>query len=333
MATTQRHPTSPLDARLTQALRASDDFFQLVRFLERQHRLRSAEAGRLGSDCPPSRECVRFHAVHHLGFPARAVERLWQDEASQRHHLAVTFMGLTGPTGVLPRHYTTLIHKRARHRDHALADFLDLFNHRLIALYYRAWAKYRPAIQQEEHANASEPPPLTRLLRALAGQQPEQQDELPLYYSGQFSRTNRSTAALSELLADFLEQPVAIESYCGQWLPIRAPDRAVIGRHGRNHRLGKGVLIGRRVWDVQSKFRIIIGPLPQAVYESLLPNGAKFTQLRQLVLQYVPAHLSIELQFLIETHSEASPGQRRFRLGWNTWLQGRPKRTATMQLR
>src|SRR5690625_4867534 len=180
MATAQRHPSAALGKQLFQALQANDDFFQLVRLLERLHRLTAAEHGRVGSDCPPAREALRFHAVNQLGFPARALQRLWQDDAdsAERYHLAVTFMGLTGPTGVLPNHYTTLIQQRAKHRDHALADFLDLFNHRLIALYYRAWAKYRPAVQHEDYASTEQPAPLTRALEALAGQQPGLQDEV-----------------------------------------------------------------------------------------------------------------------------------------------------------
>ncbi len=339
MATTQRHADFALGKQLFQALQANDDFFQLVRLLERQHRAGSDEAGRVGSDCAPAQEPVRFHATNHLGFPTRALDKLWQEDASGeshgRHHLAVNFMGLTGPTGVLPRHYTTLIQERAKQRDHALAEFLDLFNHRLISLFYRAWAKYCPAVQYEDHADGATPPPLSVALRAFAGQSQRQRDDTALYYSGHFSRTNRPASGLARLLADYLEHRVEVESFVGQWLPIHHCDRAVIGGRGRNHRLGDGVLIGARVWDVQSKFRVVIGPLTEADHEALLPGTDRFQQLSQLVRQYAPSHLNIEVKFLVRPSTQPRDRRKRFRLGRNAWL-GRGLggvRSATLQLR
>src|SRR5690625_4699135 len=292
--------------RLLQIHQENDDFYQLVRLLERQARLeKNIGAGSLiGSDYAAADEPLRFHSTHQTGFPGRALERLWQesvpgDSSSQRTHLAVNFMGLTGPTGTLPRHYTNLVQERLRHRDRALADFLDLFNHRLIALFYRAWAKYRLPVQYEDHARAEQRDPITRALRALAGQQPFQQQETQLYYGGHFARHTRSAAALQHMLQDFLGHPVTIESFIGQWLPIQPADRAVLGRLGRNHHLGSGILIGKRVWDVQSKFRIIIGPLRQSDYEQLLPDRQRFQELSRLVNSYTPQHLNVELKFLI----------------------------------
>ena len=66
--------------------------------------------------------------------------------------MTVAFMGLTGPLGVLPRHYTDLLLERGRRKDWTLRDFLDIFNHRLISLFYRAWEKYRLPIVYEAAA-------------------------------------------------------------------------------------------------------------------------------------------------------------------------------------
>ena len=56
--------------------------------------------------------------------------------------MTMTFMGLTGPSGVLPRHYTDMMMRQQREGRgadrYALRDWLDLFNHRFISLFFRA---------------------------------------------------------------------------------------------------------------------------------------------------------------------------------------------------
>src|SRR5690606_19919489 len=126
-------------------------------------------------------------------------------------------------------------------RDSALADFLDLFNHRLLSLFYRAWAKYRMALQFEEDPQHN---PFTQALQALAGQHQSIRFEPRLYYAGHFARFTRSASNLERLLGDFLVAPVRIEPFIGQWIPIREEHRLRIGsgERGRNNKLGEGVM-------------------------------------------------------------------------------------------
>jgi len=338
MAGAQRQPDLDLAERALAPARARDDFFQLVRVLER-----TLPTAGVGGDGPPAWEPVRFRAVNHLAFPGRALERVKRrqgDDAisGQPFQVEVGFMGLTGPTGVLPQHYTTLLQERLKQRDHALADFLDLFNHRLIGLFYRAWAKYRLVAQYERHYHDLGGDPFTRVVRALAGQTGAQAHEPRLYYGGHFARHTRSASALARMLGDFLGHPVRIESFVGQWLPIAPQDRLCIGsgERGRNNRLGDGVLPGRRVWDAQSLFRIEIGPLSHAEHERLLPHTPRARALYRLIEEYTPSQLDIELRFLIDDDLSARrPLGDRLRLGWNVWLQSTParRRVATMLLR
>jgi type VI secretion system protein ImpH len=95
-----------------------------------------------GSTWQVRHEPVRFRPHPGMGFPASEIKGIEQSEHS---HLPptvrITFMGLYGVESPLPTHYIDDITQR-REGYEATADFLDIFNHRLIAQYYRIWRKY-----------------------------------------------------------------------------------------------------------------------------------------------------------------------------------------------
>ena len=232
------------------------DFFQAVRLLE--HRRRELESGRapsdhslephldgngVGRDLHPHSEVVRFRALTSLGFPSAAISEIHPVAASSHDRgephppeMVVTFLSLTGPNGALPRHYTELLLQRIREKDFSLRDFLDLFNHRLISLFYRAWEKYNWAIAYERSQlddPAREPDPVTRGVYDLVGLgttglrgRLEVHDEVFLFYGGHYAHLPRSVIALESLLADYLEMPVAVLQCQGQWLNLDSDDLA-----------------------------------------------------------------------------------------------------------
>jgi type VI secretion system protein ImpH len=134
---------SPLDRLLKLPYRF--DFFQAVRLLawnahqSREHPTSSSSSGQpIGYDFAPTQEIVRFRAHPGQCFPAAAIhsaslgvrnDNAPRDSASvetANYQLTVEFMGLYGPSGVLPQHYTQLIIDRLRRKDSALRDFCDL---------------------------------------------------------------------------------------------------------------------------------------------------------------------------------------------------------------
>jgi len=309
-----------------------DDFFQLVRLAERSLCRHPDTLAPVGGDGPPGHEAVRFATVSATAYPRGAVHDVSAEPAvgtdGRRYRMAVRFMGLTGAMGVLPPHYTSLVRSRQRLRDHALADFLDMFNHRMIGLFYRAWTKYRLPVQRECARGTD---PMTALIQALTGQRAPQPYEPALYYAGHFARRVRSATALEQMIGDFVGHPTRVEMFAGQWLEIPASSRLQLGsgRRGRNHRLGHGVMPGRRAWDVQSRCRLHLGPLRPEEHEALLPGTAQYQALRSLVRAYCPEHIDIDIAFEI---TERAPQERR-RLGAgvqcarNTWLQSGPATT------
>ena len=69
----------------------------------------------------------------------------------------------------MPRHYTEMllrIQRDAKHEEKfALRDWFDLFTHRMLSLFYRAWEKYRFYISYERGEYLQHPPdPFTHAL-------------------------------------------------------------------------------------------------------------------------------------------------------------------------
>src|SRR5262249_52742051 len=129
----------------------------------------------VGRRGPPEAEVVRFRGRLALDFPPSAIHELKPpDDSVPAPAMTVAFMGMTGPSGVLPRHYTELMLRLDREvkgpERRALREWLDLFNHRMISLFYRAWEKYRFYIPYERgEYNAREPDAFTRCLFSLVG--------------------------------------------------------------------------------------------------------------------------------------------------------------------
>ncbi|MDN3519575.1 type VI secretion system baseplate subunit TssG [Aquisalimonas lutea] len=331
MATAQRQSTPDLSAAFGGPGHRCDDFYQLVRALERRLELAQGrhETAPVGGDGPPSREPVRFRGSNEAAFPARAVESLRPRKADRgpEHEMRVNFLGLTGPTGALPAHYNVVVRQRLKERDTALADFLDLFNHRLVALYYRAWSKHRLPIQYER-TDSRERDSFTRAVDAFSGQPAGRRDEPRRYYAGHFARQTRSPSGMAAILRDYLGYDCRVESFVGQWLPVGMDSQTRIGgnRQGQHNRLGDGVLIGNRVWDLQSKIRIHIGPMELAEYEALLPGTDRHKAMCRLIQGYLPSHMNIELRFTIHAGEASRRLGRGVRCARTTWLRSDPDR-------
>jgi len=325
------------------------DFFQAVRILESMAREepgpQSARRGPVGHDQLPGREIVRFRAVPSLSFPAGAIGELTRPSgqapqgAAPPPQMTVACMGLVGPSGVLPHHYTSLVIHRVREKDHALCDFLDLFNHRAVSLFYRAWEKYRFPLAYERSQWAGSGEDLfTWCLYCLVGlgtaglrRRLEFDDEAFLFYAGHFAHFPRSATALETILADYFALPVRVQQFRGQWLYLSPEDQTCFpSRRGGTpgKRLGQDVVVGQRVWDVQSKFRVRLGPIGYRQFSGYMPSGDALRPICQLVRSYVGPQFDFDVQPVLRADevpacrlgNPADPA----RLGWNTWVRSRP---------
>ena len=331
------------------------EFFQAVRLLQRMQRVAVRHAKASTSEVATQAtlsngqldSLVRFRGWPSFEFPASEIaetnpldaKALVGERPFENVELTVSFFGLFGPSGVLPRHYTQLLIERVRKKDHALRNFLDLFNHQLIAMFYDAWSKYRLPIVFERHALEAErrqDDKVTRSLFSLVGLGiPELRQRLPyhdhavLYYGGHFSHAPRNGVTLEAMVQDFFGLPTKLQQLYGRWLYLRVQDQSRLGggrRNNWNNQLGSDVVVGRRVWGVENSFRLRLGPLSYAKFQELMPDGTKLSALEQFVTSYVGPSFDFDVQLVLQR--DEVPGTRlahrrqpaASRLGWNTWI-------------
>jgi type VI secretion system protein ImpH len=313
------------------------DFFQAVRLLE-ELRPDRAPIGEFGE---PGDEPVRFRTTMGIGFPASEINSLEQGEDGDPAVMEVNFLGLTGPQGLLPLEYSLYVAQRARSGDRALKDFLSIFDHRIVSLFYRAWARSRADVSllppRTEHGDslAERRDWLTRHLLELVGLgTPAVQGRLPfddatlLHYVGLLALPSRPAAALEQLLRDYFDVNVEVEQFVGAWYPLDASTQSSLGDGGMGAALGDGAVAGDEVWDQQSRVRIRIGPLARAQYDAFLPGGASHDALRALTRFFGNDQFDFEVQ-LVLARDDAPPLQlgaddATIPLGWTTWLRTAP---------
>jgi len=307
-------------------------FFQAVRLLRRALPRRGA----VGEFVPPANESVRFQANPSLGFPASEIQSLdWPDRAERPAQMKVNFMGLCSPSGVMPTPYTELILDRAQKKDNGFRDFLDIFNHRLISLFYRAWEKYRFFVRYERREPDSLSPLLMSFVglgtKGLTGRQ-EVADESLMFYAGLLGQRPRSALALKQLLADYFGVPVEVEQFVGKWIRLDARNQTEFKDAERvTERLGYGAVVGDEVWDTQSTVRVKLGPLSRERYLDFLPrSGSKgYALLNSILKFYCGTEIDFEVQLILDR--DQTPGlelsgdtDSNLLLGWTTWIKNSP---------
>jgi len=308
------------------------DFFQAVALLE-QLQPERAPVGGFGN---PGDEAVRFVTATPVSFPPTEIAELEQGDDGAPPRMTVNFLGLTGPQGVLPLDYSLYTASRVRAGDRALKDFLGLFDHRLISLFYRAWARSHAAVGFQSHPagaeSAAAPDSLTAELLSvvgmdtpgLAGRLPIPDDSL-LYYAGLLSMPTRPAAALEQLVADYFDVPCEVEQFVGAWYPLQPSAQTALGSGADV--LGGGAVSGDEVWDQQARVRVRLGPLTRTRYDEFLPGGGSHDALRALTRFFANDQFDFEIQLVLAR--DEAPACRLdaddpLPLGWCTWLRTAP---------
>ncbi|MDQ5907960.1 MAG: type secretion system protein ImpH [Pseudomonadota bacterium] len=327
MASPDRTSTNSVDD-LFEALRRAPyafHFFQALRRLECCYR----DQPRLGKATRLSDESVRLTQEPSMAF---APSTLASFDPGDEHHpprLAEYFLGLFGPQGPLPLHLTEYAYERKRaYSDATFSRFADVFHHRMLTLFYRAWADAQPTVSFDRpetdrfntYIGASFGLGMPSLWNRDAAP-----DLAKFHYAGRLASQTHNAEGLQALLGDFFQLPVLIESFVGHWLPLAESSQCRLGETPDTGLLGLTAVIGERVWDGQYKFRIIIGPMSLADFQRFLPGSASLRRLVAWVRNYVGDELLWDVNLVLKKE-EVPPLKlgEGSQLGWTTWLTSQP---------
>lgn len=324
------------------------EFFQVMRLLRQlchdQQDEQPRHGRRHGSDS------VRIRSIPSFEFPETSVSSIQIDQTESGYQAVsrVTLFGLLGSQSALPDLYTRLAILRKRAGDHALTEFFNLFYHRLITQYYESWRKYHLAgsyADSRSERNASDNHITGSLVEILgiAASQPERigfSRLNALLYSGLLSNCSRSSRGLESMLSDLFSVPVRIQQYSGCWMYLEDSDVSRISSDPDQSRyavLGQTFVVGTRIWDIRSTFRVCLGPLDFPAFLKFLPTGEASATVNSLCRFYAGP----ELDFELELHLKGAhvPGwklgadEQSGLLGWTTWAGTESADSADMTVR
>jgi type VI secretion system protein ImpH len=300
-------------------------FFEALRRLECVH----PDKPRIGTSSQPKDDAIRLGQEPSLAFAPATLKSFTAGTKGLPPRLSVLFFGLFGPNGPLPLHLTEYARDRLHNsHDPTFARFCDLFHHRLLSMFYRAWAAAQPTVSHDR----PESDRFAYYIGSLFGigmptlrDRDAAPDPAKLFHSGHLSCQTRHAEGLRSILESFFEIPVEIEEFVGQWIDLPREAYWHLGESTETGRLGVNTMLGQRTWDRQGKFRVLFGPLSLEEYKRMLPGKPSLARLVALVRSYVGDELAWDVNPVLDRR-EVPPirlGGRQG-LGWTTWLAGHP---------
>lgn len=315
MAADDRNPADILSERLAPVLGVAKrtGFFQLVALLERM----TPGSKRVGGDGPPAEEALRFRHSELLTFSTgdvqeAAVKKVPRDVENPMGpsravvEVVTTFLGLTGSSSPLPLYIAEEVNSEDPEIG-AKRDFLDVFHHRLISIFYRAVTRYSPP---RTHMSNERDQWLERAL-SLSGMDPTTyvpRCGIPpaklMRLAPIVGRRGRGARALEMAMRIVLEEDLGptgtlrIEEFAGSWVPVHKGQCSALGEH--NSVLGQNAMLGVKVFDRSGRFQVTIGPLDAEGRDRFSEKGEAMQRLKACVALVVPEPLDFDVELQLE---------------------------------
>jgi type VI secretion system protein ImpH len=279
-----------------------------------------------GTASLPREEPYRLGQQPTLAFAPREISSL--ELRRGKLDIRLLGLGLWGAQGPLPLHLTELAYSRTvGHQDHTLVAFADLFHHRALSLFYRAWA----SAQATASLDRSDDETFSFYVGSLIGVDPKEAEQscLPVHArlasSAHLVREARNPDGIAATLSYYFGVPVAVEEYIPHWIGIAEAEHSLLGVPGPAAIMGEGALLGEMIADCQHKFRLVMGPLDLDQYLRFTPHGDDLPVLVEWVRSFIGYEYAWEVKLLVKPE-QAPPARADTaqKLGYSTWLGESP---------
>jgi type VI secretion system protein ImpH len=303
------------------------DFLLTMRRLERSHPGRP----RIGDSATRREDYVDLGQDPYLDFPAANLSRVVAKDG--RLKICVKFLGLLGPQGALPLATTEESLSWFLRSDDAFPRFLDLFNHRFLQLFFRAWADSRP-IAQHDRPEADRFVAYVGSMIGIGSPPLQNLDGVPdlakLCFAGLIGPQTKCASRLKGFIGGLFGVKVEVDEFVGSWLEFDESDRSYLGKS--NALLGVSLSSGASIFSVQDKIRIRIFTKNMAQYVRFLPRGDLCKPLADAVFFYIGDQLDWEVELAIPAGAVEPVRLGQFgQIGWTSWMS--PNWTATDRYR
>lgn len=337
MADDDRHARSDLttDPHPATAPEIADmDFFELLRQLETAT-MRFGRAGSAGS------EPARLAQQPRQAFAVSDLAGFQPGGQGRAPVVSVNLLGLIGPEGPMPLHLTRWIIARQSSRwfagadssgataDTSFLDFINMLQHRMMALYWRAWADSRAGVQIA-HGDGGQ---VTAMMRAMAGiglpgtrSDDARIDGSKLHHATSLSQEVRGPERLTSFLQSVLGVPVSLSEFVGVWLEIPEGLQTRIGL--RHNRLNDGAIVGERRFDRKSRAEIRLGPLTRAEFDRFSDDPLAKKRLRHALIFAQGNDIDFDIRLVLAASEVPRARLGACRLGLSAWIDPMPGRDA-----
>lgn len=322
MADTTGKQASDLIARI-EAEPYAFDFFRALRLVS----TRFPDKPRIGESLTPREDPLRFGQEPSISFAPSTLSSFRQEGPHPK--LTVNFTGLLGPSGPMPLYFTEYVRDRLRNRhDATLARFLDIFHHRFLSLFYRAWAVNQKAVDMDRPAD-SRFSVYIGTLGGIGAKGTRERDEVPdnakRFFAGHLGCQSRHAEGLESIISDFFQLPAKVMTFFGNWLDLPPSSQTRLGESPDTGSLGSSVIVGSRFWECQLRFRLRLGPMSFNDLQRMLPIGSAFSRLKCWILNYCGREFLWDVQLVLRKDDvPATQLGAGGMLGWTTWLASKP---------